>query len=100
MAKNFQRKATNKWAEEKPKLDAAREHRGIYSSLDDDPDYEEIMNNARRKLVSRRASAMHCKATKSANPNGSNWGDPMQVIGLRLKRKDWILHVQSKIMIT
>ena len=38
----------------------AGEQRGIYSIPDGDPDHEEIMDNARRKLQIRRASAMPC----------------------------------------
>ena len=51
---------------------AARVQRGIYF-IPDDPDYEEIMNNARRKLEVRRASAMPCNVTTPVNPNGSGW---------------------------
>ena len=35
--------------------------------LDDDPDYEKIMNNARRKITIRRGSAMPCIVPKPAN---------------------------------
>ena len=58
MSKCSQRKAVNKWAEEKPKLDAAGEQRGIYFIPDDDGDEE--------------ASAMPCNTTP-ADPNGSSW---------------------------
>ena len=58
-----------------------RERRSIYSIPDDNPEGEEIMNNARRKLETRRASAMLCNVTTPVNPNGK--GDPLQVIGLR-----------------
>ena len=36
MSKRSQRKAVNRWAEEKPKLDAAREQRGTQFFPDDD----------------------------------------------------------------
>ena len=49
-------KAIKKWAEERPKLYAAREQRGIYFFRDDDPDHEEIVNNAKRKLEMRGVS--------------------------------------------
>ena len=64
-----------KWADEKPKLDAAREQRAIYFIPDEGPDYGEIMNNA-RKLEKRRASAISCKVIKPASPNGSSWRRP------------------------
>ena len=48
MSTYSQRKAINKEAEEKPKLDA-RKQRGIDLIPGDDPGYEEIMN-ARRNL--------------------------------------------------
>ena len=32
-----------------------------------------MMNNARRKSEIRRTSAMRCKVTTPANPNGSSW---------------------------
>ena len=86
MSKNSQRKATNKWAEEKTKLDAAREQQGMYPSPDDEPGCEEIMNKARRKWEMRRASAMPCKVT-TANRNGSSWRRLMRVVGLKCKRK-------------
>ena len=40
---------------------------------DGDPACEKSMNNARRNLEIRRASAMLCKVSTPANPNGSNW---------------------------
>ena len=40
---------------------------------DDEADYEEIVNNARRKLETRTASAMLCKVIPPTNPNGSCW---------------------------
>ena len=48
-------KPETKWAEEKTKLDAVREQHGSNCVLDDDPDYEEIRNNARIKSETRRA---------------------------------------------
>ena len=35
-----------------------------------------MTNNARRQLDTRIASAMPCKVTKPANPNGSSWIGP------------------------
>ena len=48
-----------------PKLDAAREPRGIHFILEDDPDYDEIVNNVRRKFEIWRASVMLCKDWKT-----------------------------------
>ena len=65
MSKNTQRTATNKWAEEKPNLDAARESNKACTPVRTIlPDQEEIMHNATRTLEVRRASAMPCEVTK------------------------------------
>ena len=98
--KSSLRAAINKCAEENPKLHAAKEKRGICSIQDDDAEYEEILNNARRKLAIKRASAMHCKVATLANTSGSSWWRPCASDGLKVKRKDRMLHVQSKIMKT
>ena len=74
MSKNWQRKAIIIGAEEKPKLDAAREHSGILFIPTDESDHEDITNNARRKLEIRTVSVMPCKVIKPGNPNGSSWG--------------------------
>ena len=54
------------------KLDAAREQRRIDPIADGDPEHEEIVNSTRRKLE-MTASAMPCKVTTPAGPNGSSW---------------------------
>ena len=74
--KSSQRRAINGWTEEKPKLDAAREQKGICSIPDNDPDYEEIMNNAQRKLGIGELQRC-CKVTP-ANPNGPCWERPWE----------------------
>ena len=56
----------------KTNIGAAREQRGTYS-VPDDLAYEELVCNARRKLETRRASAMLCKVATPANPNSSWW---------------------------
>ena len=76
MSKGSQRKTKNKWAQEKPELDKAREQRGICFIPDDDLGHEVIIHNAKRKLEIRRASTMPCKVEKPANPNGSSWRRP------------------------
>ena len=89
MSTSCQRKATKKRFEEKRKLDAAREPRGTYSILDDDPDCGEFVNDAESKLEIRRASPVLCKVTTPANPNGSSWCDSLPVVGLRWKKQTW-----------
>ena len=56
------RKAKQKWAIEKPKLDNARKLRGIFFIEPEDEDFENIMTNARRKLEIPMLAAMPCKA--------------------------------------
>ena len=60
MSKGSQRKRieTN-GAEEEPKLDAARELRGIYFTSDDDPDHEDVKNKARGKLKLKTSEIVH-----------------------------------------
>ena len=84
-SRGSQRETVHTRAEE-TKLDAAREQRCIYFIADDDLDYEEIVNNARRK-------SDLCKVTTPADPNGSSWSDLVQVHGLR---KGWILHFSKQ----
>ena len=76
MSKGSQCKEINKWAEEKQKLDAARQQRGIHSIPNHDSDNEGIVNSATRKLEIRKSSAMPCKFTAPADPKGSSWGRP------------------------
>ena len=76
MSKGSQRKTKNEWAERKPKLDDARDQRGIYSIPDNGFGHEVIIDNAKRKQEIRRASAMPCKVATPANPNGSSWRRP------------------------
>ena len=46
---------------EKPKLEHARDLRGIYSIDPSDDEYKDIVKNARRKLETSEAAAMPCK---------------------------------------
>ena len=79
---------------EKTELDASREQRRIiYSILDNDLGHEVIIDNAKRKLEIRRASAMHCKVTKPANPNG---GGLVQVSGPRWKPNTKLLTFKAR----
>ena len=55
------RKAKQKWAIEKPKLDNARKLRGIFFIESEDEDFKNIIKNARRKLEIPMPAAMPCK---------------------------------------
>ena len=91
MSKGTQRKAINKWTEEKPQLDAAKEQRGSYFTPDDDPDHEEIVNSARQTIGSKEGLSDSLQSRHTSRPEQFNLG---------AKRKDWTLHVQRKIRIT
>ena len=69
MSKGPQRKAKNKWAEQKPKIGRCE---GTPRHLLECREMNKIINSARKNLETRRASAMPCKVTKPANPNGSS----------------------------
>ena len=63
MSDASKRKAKQKWAVEKPKLDNARQSRGIFFIEPEDEDFKNIMKNARRKLEipMPAVAAMPCK---------------------------------------
>ena len=52
--------AKQKWAIEKPKLDNARQLRGIFFIEPDDEEFKHIMKNDRRKLEIPMPAAMPC----------------------------------------
>ena len=54
-------KAKQKWAIEKPKLDNARQMRGIFFIEPEDEEFKHTMKNARRKLEIPMPAAMPCK---------------------------------------
>ena len=54
-------KAKQKWVIEKPKLDNARQLRGIFSIEPDDEEFKHTMKNARRKLEIPMPAAMPWK---------------------------------------
>ena len=69
------RKTTQKWAIEKPKIDNARQLRGIYFIEPDDEEFKPIMKAARRKLEVPMPAAMPCKIPiKSSGENHRNIG--------------------------
>ena len=55
------RKVKQKWAIEKPKLDKARQFRGIFFNEPGDEELKHTMENARRKLEIPMPAAMPCK---------------------------------------
>ena len=61
IGKAAQNREKQEWAKEKPKLDNARNIRGIYFIDPDDEGYKEILKNARRNLERLVAAAMPCK---------------------------------------
>ena len=54
-------KAKQNWIIEKPKLDNARQLRGIFFIEPDDEEFKHTMKNARRKLEIPMPAAMPCK---------------------------------------
>ena len=61
MSDASKRKAKQKWAVEKPKLDNARQLRCIFFIEPDDEEFKQTMKNARRKLEIPMPAAMPCK---------------------------------------
>ena len=59
--KAAQRREKQEWTIEKTKLAYARKLRGIYSIDPSDEEYQDIIQNARRKLETSKAAAMPCK---------------------------------------
>ena len=51
-----------------PKLDAAREQRGIYSVADDDPDHEEIMKKSLRKIGDTKSLSDALRSHQTSQP--------------------------------
>ena len=60
IGKAGQRREKQEWAIEKPKLEYARNLRGIHSIDPSDEEYKDIIENARRKLETPKAAAMPC----------------------------------------
>ena len=63
MEKAAQRREKHEWAIEKPKLDCARNLRGIYSVDPSDENYKNIIKNARRKFETNGSSNATYKAS-------------------------------------
>ena len=67
MSHASKRKAKQKWAIEKPKLDNARPLRGIFFIEPDDEEFKHTMKNARRKLEIPMPAAMPCKTSEKCS---------------------------------
>ena len=61
MSDAAKKKAKHKWAIEKPKLDNARQLRGIFFVEPDDAEFKHTIKNARGKLEIPMPAAMLCK---------------------------------------
>ena len=73
MGKNAKLKEKQKWSEGKIHLDNARKLRGIYFIDPEDKEFKETIKNARKKLETSVALAMHCKnVKKNCGSGGSN----------------------------
>ena len=70
MSDAAKRKAKQRWAIEKPKLDNARQLRGIFFIEPDGEEFKHTMKNARRKLEIPMPATMPCKT--SVNCRGEN----------------------------
>ena len=60
-------KAKQRWAIEKPKLDTARQLRGIFFIETNDEEFELTMKAARRKLEVPMPAAMPCKIPRKSS---------------------------------
>ena len=72
MGKNAKLKKQQKWSHEKPHLDNARKLRRIYFiDPEDKEQFKETMKNARKKMETSVAPAMHCKTSKNSQHVGT-----------------------------
>ena len=75
MSDAAKKKAKQRWAIEKPKLDNARQLRGIYFSEPDDEEFKLTMKASRRKLEVPMPATMPCKIPiKSSGETHRNIG--------------------------
>ena len=72
MERNAKLKERLKWSHEKPKLDNARQLRGIYFIDPEDKEFKETIKNVREKLETSVAPAMPCKIAKNCGSGASN----------------------------
>ena len=72
LGKNAKLKERQKWSNEKLHLENARKLRGIYFIDPEDKEFKETMKNARKKLETSVAPAMHCKIIKKNCGSGKS----------------------------
>ena len=72
MGKNAKLKEKQRWSEEKIHLENARKLRGIYFIDPEDKEFKETIKNARKKLETSVAPAMHRKIMKNCGSGGSD----------------------------
>ena len=65
MGKHAKLKEKQKWSNEMLHLENARKLRGIYFIDPEDKEFKETIKNARKKLATSVALAMHCKIMKN-----------------------------------
>ena len=68
------KKAKQRWAIEKPKLNNARQLRGIFFTEPDDEEFKLTMKAARRKLEVPMPATMPCDADESTRPRPEGAG--------------------------
>ena len=71
MGKNAKLKEKQKWSHEKLHLENAGKLRGIYFTDPEDKEFKETIKNARKKLETSVAPAMHCKIIKNNKKCGN-----------------------------
>ena len=86
-------KAKKKWAIEKPKLDNARQMRGIFFIEPEDEEFKHTMKNARRKLEVRMPAAMPCKTPVNGR------GESCRSIGKHKTKSDRFVDADESIRI-
>ena len=72
MRQHAKLKEKQKWSNEKLHLENERKLRGIYFIDSEDKEFKETIKNARKKLETSVAPAMHCKITKNCGSGASN----------------------------
>ena len=66
MGRSAQLEERQKWSNDKPKLNNARQLRGIYFTDPEDTEFKETIKCARKKLETSVAPAMPCKISKNS----------------------------------
>ena len=90
MSDAAKKKAKHRWAIEKPKLDSARQLRGIFFIEPNDEESQLTMEAARRKLEVPMPAAMPCK-----NTDKKQWRNSIAVLG-NARRNTLVLLTPTK----